>query len=144
MEKFLADHVAVCADQADLCPELFFQHMLDQITGSRFAAGSGDADDRHLPGGIAVEVAAGKRQRKAAVLHLHIRRPFPRDILAEDDRRALFKRSRNKLVAVGRKALDGDKQIARAGLAGIIADSADLRIHIRRSGEIGDILQKLR
>ena len=144
MDVLVADHVAVCSDQPDLGAQLFLQHVPDEIARCRLAAGPGDPDDRHLPGGIAVKVAARKRQSQTAVRDLDIGCSVRGNILAQHGGRPLFQGRWDKAVTVGRKALDGDKKVARLHLSRIVAHACDFLAHIRRGGKDLKILQQFR
>ena len=138
-QELLSDHVPVRADEPDLRVELRFEHVLDKIARGRLSARAGDADEGHLLHRIAEEIAACEREPQAAVADLDVGRSVRGRILAEDGRRAFFHRRGDKAVAVGGKSLDGDEKIARLGPAGVVADAADLRIHVRRGGDDLDI-----
>ena len=138
-QELLSDHVPVRTDEPDLRGELCFKHVLDKIARGRFAARAGDADERHFLCRLAEEITARERKPQAAVADLHVRRSVRRRVLAEHRGRAFFHRRGDEAVAVGGKALDRDEQIARLGPAGVVADAADLRIHVRRGGENLDI-----
>ena len=72
VQELFADHVAVCADEADLSPRHRFQHMLHDVGGAGLAAGAGKADELHFCRRVAVEFPAYEGKAQAAVLYLNI------------------------------------------------------------------------
>ena len=130
---FLADHVLVGADEAHFGAQRLLQNGLEQISGSGFAVGSGDAHHGHMVGGVAKPVGAHHGQCPAGVRHLDIgnfhSRGACRSCLADER------------MAVHRKARHGHKQVALLRSTGIIADVGDLHFHVRRGRQHSQSLQ---
>ena len=143
VDELRADHVAVGADEAHFGVARDLQQQLQQIGRGRLAVGAGDADDRHLRGRVAEEVAGHQRQRLAAVLHQHIgdirlRRGFAYGALrAEAGGRGYV------LVPVGLKAAYGHERRPRRGPAGVVADVAELQLHVRAHFLHAHVFQKV-
>ena len=144
VQEAVADHVAVCADEAHLGAELRFQHMLEDIGGACLAAGAGEAHHLHAGGRIAVKLPACDGQPITAVAHLNVGCAVRRCVLAQYRRRAVLHGLRDEAVPVGLKALDGDKEVAWLRFAGIVADAADLQLRIGGAFQYVDMLEKLR
>ena len=142
-ELLRADHIAVGSDQADLCPCLRLQQMLDQIGRRCFAVGPRDADHRHLPCRIAEQIARGERERIARILDQYVRDFNFRRVLAQNGDCALLNGGGDEPMSVADRTDDRSKEIAGAGAAGIIADPADLGIGIRRHAFHRNVLQNV-
>ena len=125
MEKALADHISVCADEPNLCPQLCFQHMFENICGTGLAAGSGKAHELHAGSRISIEVAACEGKTLTAVCNFHIRCAVCGRVLTQYRRSSVCHGLWDETMPVGLKSLDGDKEITGLCLAGIIADAAD-------------------
>ena len=130
MQELVTDHVPVGPDESDLGAQSALQHMLEDLGRAGLAAGPGKADDLHLSGGVAEEIAAGDGEPVAAVGNLYIGRPVRGRILAQYGRRAVGNGLGDEAVSVRLKSLDGDKEIARLRFARIVADPGDLRLRI--------------
>ena len=130
VQKLVAYHVPVRADKADLRVKLALEHVLYQVARAGLSAGSGDADHRHLRGGIAEEVAADYRKTIARIGYQDIGYIAGRLLLAEDHRRAVFNGLRDEFVPVGLKAAYCDEHIPFFRLARIIAHAAYLKLGV--------------
>ena len=130
VEHLAADHVLDGADETHLGAGLLLQNALDEIGGGGLAAGAGNADHSHLPGGVVKPVAGDDRQRPAGVLHQHIGDAAVRRLLADHAGGALFLHHGDILVAVGGRAGDGDEQAALHSLPGVVADIGDVGVQV--------------
>ena len=143
VQELVSDPVAVGADEAHLGVQLALQQMLEQVRGGGLAAGAGDADQLHLPGGIAEEVPAGQGEPQAAVVRLHEGRSVLRRRFAEHRRGAPLHRLGNEAMSVRLKAPHRHEEIPRLGLAGVVAHAADLQLRIRRHLQHPNMRKKL-
>ena len=142
VDEGVPDHIAVGADEADLRPP-GLKHMLEDLGGAGLAAGAREADQLHGGGGIAIEFPACQGEAAAAVRHLNIGGSVRRRVLAENGGGPLLHRCRNKAVAVGREALDGDEEVAGLGLSRVVADAADLKLRVGGARQNIQMFQQL-
>ena len=131
VQDLIADHILDRADEADLCAERFFKHVLQQIRAGRFAVRAGDSDDAHSVRRMAEPVCAERGKRRAGIGNQYIRNVCFRLFFADDADRAVFHGLGNIFVAVGLEAGDRDKQIAGRDLPGIVLDAGDVQIFVR-------------
>ena len=134
----VADQILVGADQAHLGPQLLFQDGLQQVSGGSLAVGAGDGHHGHAVRRMAVVVCGHHRQGPAGVLHQDIghgavlRRPLAHH-RGGPRRHGLSDIG----VAVGGKAGHGHKDVPGRRGPGVIADTGDLRLHVRGGGPQG-------
>ena len=91
---------------------------------------AGDADDLHLPAGMAVEITGAQRQAQPAVLHQDVRDVHGRRLLTQHGRTSLLGRHGDKYVSVGGKAGDRHEKVSAVHRSGIAHHSGDLRLRI--------------
>ena len=83
-------------------------------------------------------VGTDNSQCPAGILRLNVRAVRFRRLLAQHRRRAVFQCLADILVTVGGKARHGHEQVAGLCAPGVIADTGDFRLQIRRSIKDGD------
>ena len=131
VQDLIADHVLDRADEADLCAERFFKHVLQQIRAGRFAVRAGDSDDAHSVRRMAEPVCAERGKRRAGIGNQYIRNVCFRLFFADDADRAVFHGLGNIFVAVGLEAGDRDKQCSGRYLPGVILNAGNIQCFVR-------------
>ena len=131
VQDLIADHILDSADEADLCAERFFKHVLQQIRAGRFAVRTGDSDDAHSVRRMAEPVCAERGKRRAGIGNQYIRNVCFRLFFADDADRAVFHGLRNIFVAVGLEAGDRDKQCSGRYLPGVILNAGNIQCFVR-------------
>ena len=131
VQDLIADHILDRADEADLCAERFFKHVLQQIRTGRFAVRAGDSDDAHSVRRMAEPVCAERGKRRAGIGNQYIRNVCFRLFFADDADRAVFHGLGNIFVAVGLEAGDRDKQCSGRYLPGVILNAGNIQCFVR-------------
>ena len=142
-ERLPADHVLDGADEAHLGAGLLLENALDEVGGGGLAAGAGNADHGHLPGGVIEPAAGDDRQRAAGILHNHIGNLTFRCTLAYNAHGPLVPGHGDKSVTVRLRASDGHEQAAGLGLAGVVADVGDIGVQIGVDLQQGQVLEHI-
>ena len=125
-DHFITDEVLVGADQADLVP-CVLKHVLDEVGRGGLAVGAGHTEHDHALCRMTEAVCRNLSQRDTGILHNDCGDALRR-LLADNGCRALLHRLGDVLVAVGRVAADGYKQVARLYRAGVVTHFLDLDI----------------
>ena len=125
-DHLVTDKVLVGADQADLVA-CILEHMLDQVGRGGLAVGAGHAEHDHALRRMAEAVCRNLSERDTGILHNDCGHAFRR-FLTDNGYRTLFHRLGDVLMAVGRVAADGYKQVARLYRAGVVAHFLDVDI----------------
>lgn len=131
-QHLLADHILICADQADFCTNGLLQNCLEEVGGAGLSIGPRHRYHGHAPGRMAEEVGPHHSQRPAGISHLYIRNSLCRDLLAQHGRRTGSHSLGNKGVTICGKSGHGHKQVPRPHSPGVIAYPWDLQLQICR------------